>query len=170
MDTPGEITNKVAQSGLVTISPEDFFIKGERAAIDIKELLFQGLVLREKDLREYVANTDWSTFRNKYVAIHCSADAIIPMWAYMLLASALEPFAKQVYCSSPAEMESMLFAGALDALNTEAYRDKRIVIKGCADLPVPPQVYAGLVARLQPVAKSIMYGEPCSTVPVYKKK
>jgi hypothetical protein len=166
MDT---IINKVSESGLLTIDPADFYTPGERAVIDLKPLLVEEFLLREKDFREYVKGTDWSKYQNTFVAIHCSNDAIIPVWAYMLLTVALEPFAAGIFYGTEAEMEQMIFKQKLMQFDPEIFRDKRIVIKGCGDIHVPESVYMELTRILRPVVKSIMYGEPCSTVPVYKK-
>ncbi|MFN6038574.1 MAG: DUF2480 family protein [Bacteroidota bacterium] len=165
-----EIINKVAQSGLITIDLEEYYEYGERILIDIKEQLFQGVILREKDFREYLKNENWEKYRDKFVAIHCSADAIIPTWAYMLLAIHLEPFAKKIVYGNLEALETNLYNEKLAGINIELYRDARIVIKGCGNLPVPKSAYVELTRILRPVAKSIMYGEPCSTVPLYKKK
>lgn len=164
-----EIVNKVAGSGLITIDLGDLYPAGERVLIDIKDQLFQELILREKDFREYIKTHDWSQYSEKYVALTCSADAIIPDWAWMLLASALAPFAKKIVFGTIEILETVLFDELLSAFNIEQYRDARIVIKGCGDKPVPKTAYIELTKKLQPVVKSIMYGEPCSTVPVYKK-
>lgn len=163
-----EITNKVAASGIITIDLEEFYPKGERKLIDIKPTLFQELILREKDFREYIKNTDWSVYKDAYVAIVCSADAIVPTWAYMLLSLALEPYAKKIVFGNLEQLESLLYEEQLAKHNFEQYKDTRIVVKGCGKLPVPTQAYVNLTAKLKPFAKSIMYGEPCSTVPLYK--
>lgn len=164
-----DILNKVAQSGIVTIDLEEFYPKGERVLFDIKDLLFQGLILKEKDFREFIKNKDWTKYKDNYVAIICSADAIVPTWAYMLLATQLEPFAKKVVFGNLEVLETVLFDEILNKLNPADYQDARIVIKGCGTLPVPIAAYVELTRILRPVAKSIMYGEPCSTVPLYKK-
>lgn len=164
-----EIVNKVAGSGLVTIDLEEFYPKGERVVLDIKDQLFQGLLLREKDFREYIKQEDWSKYKDTYVAVTCSADAIIPTWAYMLLASALEPFAKKVVFGSAETLETVLYDELLRGLDVQQYKDARVVIKGCGNLPVPRAAYVELTRLLRPHVKSIMYGEPCSTVPIYKQ-
>ncbi|MFL5764472.1 MAG: DUF2480 family protein [Bacteroidia bacterium] len=163
------IVNKVEQSGLVTIDLESFYPKGERILLDIREHLFQGLILREKDFREFIKSEDWSKYKDKYVALTCSADAIVPTWAYMLLATQLEPVSKKVVFGDLETLETVLYNEVLNSLDISPYRDARIVIKGCGDLPVPKAAFVQLTALLRPVAKSIMYGEPCSTVPLYKK-
>ncbi len=162
------ILNKVAQSGIITINLEEYYPEGERKLIDLKELLFQGLVLREKDFREYVKNEDWSSYKDKYVSLVCSADAIVPTWAYMLLASNLEPFAKKVVFGNFEILETVLFNEILNSLNINDFKDARVVIKGCGALPVPTAAFVEITRLLRPVAKSIMYGEACSSVPLYK--
>jgi hypothetical protein len=164
-----EIVNKVAQSGLLTIDLEDYYSKGERVLFDIKDLLFQGLILREKDLREFVEKEDWNKYQNKFVAIVCSADAVIPTWAYMLLTIYLEPYAKKMVFGDLETLEINLYTESLNKIKIDDYKDARIVIKGCGKLPVPTFAYVEITRLLRPVAKSIMYGEPCSTVPLYKK-
>lgn len=165
-----DITNKVASSGLITIDPADFSPEGKRTVIDIKPLLVEEFLLREKDFREYVKTTDWSVYNGQFIAITCSNDAIIPVWAYMLLASALEPFAKKIVFGNAEALEEVLFSEQLSKIEPGDYRDQRIVIKGCGDVHVPVSAYVELTRILKPVAKTIMYGEPCSTVPVYKSK
>ncbi|MFI5164105.1 MAG: DUF2480 family protein [Bacteroidia bacterium] len=164
-----EIINKVAESGLVEINLEDFYPKGERVLIDVKENLFQGLILKEKDFREFVKNENWSKYKDKFVAITCSADAIVPIWAYMLLSTSLQPFAKKIVFGDLKTLETILFYDALSKIDAENFRDKKLIVKGCGKLPVPDSAYVELTRILTPVAKSIMYGEPCSTVPVMKK-
>ena len=163
------IVNKVAASGLTTIDLEDYYLKGDRVLFDIKDLLFQGLILREKDFREFVKNEDWSKYKDKYVAVFCSTDAIVPTWAYMLLTTQLEPFAKKVIFGNLDTLETILYNETLQKININDFKDARIVIKGCGNLPVPPSAYVELTRLLRPVAKSIMYGEPCSTVLLYKQ-
>lgn len=163
-----EIINKVALSGIVTIDLEEFYPQGERVLFDIKELLFQGLILREKDFREFIKNEDWSKYKNKYVALICSADAIVPTWTYMLLATQLEPYVKKVVFGNFEVLETVLYDEILGKLNINDYKDARIVIKGCGHLPVPKAAYVEIARLLRPIAKSIMYGEACSTVPLYK--
>jgi hypothetical protein len=164
-----EIVNKVAQSGIITIDLETFYEDVPRILFDIKPLLFQELILREKDFRAYIKTHDWSIYKNAYVALTCTADAIVPTWAYMLLMLSLEPFAKRVVYGNLEILETILFQEKINALDTELYKDARIVIKGCGDKPVPIAAYVALTEKIKPVAKSIMYGEPCSTVPLYKK-
>jgi hypothetical protein len=164
-----EIINKVAASGLVTIDLEEMYPAGECVELDIAPLLWQGLALKEKDFREWISQNDWSVYQGKHVAYFCSADAIIQPWAFMLVASRLSELATTAIQGRREELESALFRSVIDMLDLEQYRDKRCVIKGCSNKPVPASAYAYLVTHLQPVAKSIMFGEPCSTVPVFKK-
>ena len=164
-----EIVNKVAQSGIVTIDLETFYEDGPRVLFDIKPLLFQELILKEKDFRDYIKTHDWTVYTNTFVALTCTADAIVPTWAYMLLTLSLETFAKRVVYGNLETLETILFQEKINALDTESYRDARIVIKGCGNKPVPIAAYVALTEKIKPMAKSIMYGEPCSTVPLYKK-
>jgi Protein of unknown function (DUF2480) len=165
-----EIVNKVFGSGLITIDLEEYYPKGERVLFDIKDHLFQGLILKEKDFREFLKNEDWDKYKNKYVALTCSAEAIIPTWAYMLLATQLEPIAKKVVFGDLETLETILYNEILSKINIENYKDARVVIKGCGNLPVPKAAFVQITSLLLPIAKSIMYGEPCSTVPLYKRK
>jgi hypothetical protein len=162
--------NKVAESGLVTIDPVSFLPQGESVVFDLKPYLFMELILKEKDFREALKKTDWETYRNKNVAVTCTADAIIPVWAYMLVATYLQPVTSTLVMGTVAEMEKELFIRNLRALDVSAFADKRIVIKGCGDIAIGDYVYMEITRLLLPVVKSIMYGEPCSTVPVYKKR
>ncbi len=170
MEIQETIVNKVAQSGLVTIDLADFAPRGERVVYDIKDNLFHGLILKEKDFREFVKQHDWQQYTGKYVAIICSADAIVPTWAYMLLANQLEPYAKDLVFGDLATMETVLYERALEKLDLAQYQDKRVVVKGCGDIHIPESAFVKFTAMLSKVAKSIMYGEPCSTVPVFKRK
>lgn len=164
-----EIVNRVAQSGLITIDLGDLYPIGPRYVLDIKDQLFQGLILREKDFREFIKNHDWSQYKDGYVAVQCSTDAIIPDWVWMLLTVSLEPFAKKIVFGNLETLETVLFTEILNQFNYDAYRDARIVVKGCGEKPIPLSAYIELTRRLRPIVKSIMYGEPCSTVPVYKQ-
>lgn len=164
-----QLINKVAQSGLITIDLEEFYPPGERVVFDIKGFLFQELILREKDFREAMKNHDWKSYSDKYVSLICSADAIVPTWAYMLIVSYLEPFAKKIVYGDLETLETVIYHEILSQLPLEKYKDARIVIKGCGNLPVPKAAYVQLTSLLKPLAKSIMYGEPCSTVPIFKQ-
>ena len=163
-----EIVNKVANSGLITIDLEEFYPKGERVLFDVKPLLFHELILKEKDFRDFIKQHDWTVYKEKMVAITCTADAVVPTWAFMLLSIALEPFAKKIVFGSLETLEAVLFSEVLKSITYSDYQDKRVVIKGCSNLPVSTNGYVELVKGLRPFAKSIMYGEPCSTVPLYK--
>lgn len=164
-----QFVNKVAESGLITIDLEKYIPKGENMLFDLKEYLFMELILKEKEFRASLKETEWEKFREKNVAIVCSADAIIPVWAYMLVASYLQPVAKEIVMGDAQELEKKLFIQNIDAININEFADKRIVIKGCGETPIADFAYMEITKRLLPVVKSIMYGEPCSTVPVYKK-
>ncbi len=162
--------NKVAESGLITIDLEDYYPKEEVAVFDMKDHLFMGLILKEKDFREALKNLDFSSYQNKNVAITCTADAVIPMWAYMLVASVLQPTAKEVLFGTAEEAKTQLLLNNISKISVAEYTDKRVVIKGCGEKPIGESAYLQATKLLRPVAKSIMYGEPCSTVPIYKKK
>lgn len=165
-----EIVNKVAGSGIVSIDLEEFRTPGERVLFDLKPHLFQELILKEKDFREFVKNNNWSIYREKIVGIVCTADAVVPTWAYMLLTLALEPFTQKVYFGDLQNVENLLFTEKLSSLDPSQYKGARVVIKGCSDNHLPTNAYVQLTRLLKPYAKSIMYGEPCSTVPLYKSK
>lgn len=164
------IVNKVAGSGLVSLDLEKYLPAGEVVSFDLKEHLFMGLILKEKDFREALKNLDWTIYQDKNVAITCSVDAIIPVWAYMLVASYLQPVAKNIFTGTAEEMQKHLFLQNIASIDAEEFRDQRIVIKGCGEVPIGNFAYAEITRLLLPYAKSIMYGEPCSTVPIYKKK
>lgn len=166
----GEIINKVANSGLITLDLADYYPQGERVVYDLKQNLWQELVLKEKDFRQFVKEKDWSVYKGKYVALVNSADAIVPSWAYMVLTNALEPFAKEVVSGDLATLESVIFLNSLEHnLNPADFEDQRVIIKGCGEIPIPDSAYVKAVNLLKPVVKSLMYGEACSAVPVYKK-
>jgi hypothetical protein len=161
--------NKVAESGILTLNLEDYYPKETVVVFDMKDYLFMGLILKEKDFRESLKQLDLSTYENKIVALTCSADAVIPMWAYMLAASALQPGAKEIIYGNEEEAIKAILLKNISGIKAAEYTDKRLVIKGCGDLPVTESAYVEITKLLRPVAKSIMYGEPCSTVPVFKK-
>ena len=164
------ILNKVSESGIITIDPEHYFPEEEIVAFDLTPFLFRGLILKEKDFRESMQNENWSKYVGKAVAVFCSADAIIPAWAHMLVASMLSGIAHAVYAGTPAELEKKLFLQNLEQINRTDYIDKRVVVKGCGDKQIGAYAYLAITEILRPVVKSLMYGEPCSTVPVFKKK
>jgi hypothetical protein len=170
MDIQENIINKVAQSGLVTLDPAAFYPPGDRVIYDIKDNLFQEMILREKDFREFVKAHDWAQYQGKNVGITCTADAIVPAWAYMLIANRLAPYAREVVFGNQDVLETVLFEKAMTGMDIEQYRDQRIVIKGCGETDVPVSAYVELTKKLTPVVRSIMFGEPCSTVPIYKRK
>src|SRR5690606_27080825 len=159
-----EIVNRVAASGLKTFDLEDLYRPGERVNLDIRDRLYEGLVLREKDFRAWVKEHPWADYAGKFVAVNCLTDAIVPTWAYMLLGDALSPFAVKIVYGRVADVELVLFREALMALCLEEFRDARVVVKGCSSVGVPVGAYVEVVSRLRPMAASIMYGEPCSTV------
>jgi hypothetical protein len=164
------IENKVAGSGLITLNLEDYFDKTPRAELDIKPWLFREMILKEKDFREFVKQHNWEQYTGKHVAVFCSADAIIPTWAYMLIAIQLQPLAKRIVFGTPETLNTLLYEEAINAIDFAQFADKRMIVKGCSDVPVPVQAYVEVTRRLMPFAKSIMYGEACSNVPLYKKK
>jgi hypothetical protein len=165
-----EIINRVANSKLITVNLEDYYPKGQRVLFDIKDWLFEGFVLREKDFRTQVSEFDWSQYQDSYVALTCSTDAIIPGWAYMLISIQLEPFAKKVIIGNLETLETSIYQDVLNNLDISEFTDKPIIIKGCSKKPVPPNAYIMLANKLKPIAKSIMYGEACSSVPLFKNK
>jgi len=163
------IVNKVAESGIITLDLEVFYPKEEIKIFDLKDHLFMGLILKEKDFRANLQSTNWEQYRNAYVAVICSADAIIPMWAYMLVANYLQPVAKDIVVGDERTLINTVFIKNINAINLDDYTDKRVVVKGCGDIQIPETAYLEITKKLRPVAKSIMYGEPCSTVPIYKQ-
>lgn len=165
-----EIINRVANSKLLTFDLEEIYPKGERVSFDISQWLLEGIVLRESEFRGNVKEHDWSQYQDKYIALFCSTDAIVPGWAYILLSLHFAPYAKKVTVGSLDELESILFTELLQNLDVSEFKDKPVIIKGCAHKPIPQNAYVLLAQKLQPVAKSIMYGEACSSVPLYKKR
>ena len=163
------IVNKVAESGLLEINLEDYFPREDIIVFDLKPYLFMELILKEKDFREALKKQDFQPYQGKYVAVTCTADAIIPVWAYMLVASYLQPIVKDMILGDSALLKQTIFLRNINAIDISAFADKRVVIKGCGDLDIGPAAYLEITKLLRPVAKSIMYGEPCSTVPVFKK-
>ncbi|MEM7658105.1 MAG: DUF2480 family protein [Bacteroidota bacterium] len=166
----GEVVNRIANSPIVTFKLEDIHPKGERVLIDLKEQLFHGMILREKDFRAWVKAHDWSQYAGKHVALTCSVDTIIQVWAYMLLETRLFPYAETVVVGSLEELELVLWEKALDQVNFAEFEGRPIVVKGCSEIDVPARIYTDATRRLMPYAKKISYGEPCSTVPLYRKK
>ncbi len=164
------IVNKVAESALVTIDLEEFLPKVKPELFDLKAYLFKEQILKEKDFREALPQINWEQYKEKTVLIICSVDAIIPVWAYMLIAANLRQYSNSVFMETEAIWQTKELLSTIRNLNTEEFIEKRIVIKGCGEKEIPAEAYFEITKKVQPVAKSIMYGEPCSTVPVYKKK
>lgn len=164
------IRNKVAESGIITLNLEDFYPRDEVVIFDIKDYLFMEMILKEKDFREALKQHDWQQYAGKTVGITCTADAIVPLWAYMLIITYLQPVAGFTAAGNAEELKKRLLLNNINAINTADYQDKRVVIKGCGDMGVGEEAYADITSVLLPVVKSLMYGEPCSTVPVFKKR
>ena len=165
-----EFVNKVAESGLITIDLENWYPKGEIVVFDLKDYLFMGMIVKEKEFRYTLKNTDWEVYRNKMVSIICSVDAIIPSWAFMLVASYLQPVCKELALATPEEMRKQVFLRNIQSINSVDYKDQRVIVKGCGDTPIGDFAYLEITRILRPVVRSLMYGEPCSTVPVFKKQ
>jgi Protein of unknown function (DUF2480) len=163
-----EIINKVSQSALLTLDLEQFFPKEKISIFDLKPFLFMELILKEKDFRAVLLTTDWTIYKDEIVGIYCSADAVIPVWAYMLVTSYLQPYAKEVIMGDETMVLQQVITDRIQAINPADYKDKRVVIKGCGDKPIGDFAFLEITKLLRPVVKSIMYGEPCSTVPVFK--
>lgn len=164
-----EIINRVANSKLVTLDLEDFYPDGKRVLFDIKDWLFQGLVLREKEFRQQIKEHDWAQYQDGYLAIACSTDAIIPPWAFMLITVNLEPFVQKVVTGNLEALETSIYQDIIKNMDVSHLKNKPVIIKGCSGKPVPTSAYSMLTAKLKPIAKSIMYGEACSSVPLYKR-
>lgn len=163
------LINRVANSGLITINLEDYYPSHDMVVFDLKEYLFKELILKEKDFRTALKEIDWSSYSEKILLVVCSTDAIIPVWAYMLVSAYASPFAYTVFQGSRSEYLKVHFDKEIKHIQGAEYKDQRVVIKGCSDKEVPPAAYALVTATLQPYAQSIMYGEPCSTVPIFKR-
>ena len=166
----GEIKNRVTNSNLITIDLEDFYPKGQRIELDISQWLLEGSILREKDFREQVKKFPWEHYQDCYIALTNKNEAIIPAWAFMLLTIQLTPFAKKISSGSLEQLEALLFSEIISSINVDVYKDKSVIIKGCTTKPIPENAYILLTQKLQPIVKSVMYGEACSSVPLYKKK
>ncbi|WP_420321052.1 DUF2480 family protein [Flagellimonas sp.] len=165
-----EIINRVAQSKLITFDLEELYPEGRREVLDIKDWLHEGIILREKEFRSALDEQDWSAYQDAYVALTCSTDAIVPGWAFMLVASKLNPFAKKVVIGKLEDLETSLYQTILEELDLSPFKDKPVIIKGCSNKPVPENAYIMAMSKIQQVAKSVMYGEACSAVPLFKKK
>lgn len=164
------IPNKVANSGLVTISLEDYYAEGDRKHLDLAAWLYEGVILKEKDFRQHIKDHNWLQYQDSFVWVNCSADAIIPQWAYMLIGAELSGRAIEYTFGTREQLESMLFEWRLQHSDFSELKDQRVIIKGCGDLNIPPHAFMSLTGKLKPLVKSLMYGEACSTVPVYKKR
>ena len=164
-----EIVNKVSKSSLVTIELEDFYPVGERVVFDISKWLHEGLILKEKDFRESVQQHNWDQYKGKYIALNCSAEAIIPSWAYLLIAVKLGPYAKKMIVGNLELLETVIFQDIISNLDVEIFKDKPVIIKGCTNKPIPETAPVQLIEKLLPIAKTIMFGEACSTVPLFKR-
>ncbi|WP_373519744.1 DUF2480 family protein [Pricia sp.] len=164
------ILNRVAQSKLITFNLEDYYPEGKRILLDIKNWLYEGFILREKEFRMQLEQHDWTQYQDAFVAIHCSSDAIIPGWAYMLMATKLEPYASKILQGDLELLETSLYQSLIEKLDTSDFKDRMVIIKGCTNKPVPPNAYVLITQKLQPVVKALMYGEACSSVPLFKKK
>lgn len=164
------IVNKIAQSSLVTLDLEKFYPQEEIVTFDLKDHLFMEMILKEKEYREALKNTDWNIYQNKIVALTCSSDAIIPLWAYMLAVTYLQPFAKDIIFGNQQEVFNALFVKEIEKINPEQFKEKRVLIKGCGEKSLPETAFVEITKILLPIAKSVMYGEACSTVPVFKRK
>lgn len=165
-----EIINRIVNSKLVVIDLEDYYPKGERKLFDIKDWLYEELVLREKDFRDRIQQHDWSQYQDQYIALTCTSDAIVPAWAFMLLTMHLQPYAKRIIVGDLVQLETSVYQDIIQNLDITEFVDKPLIIKGCSNKPVPPNAYILLSQKLKPIAKSIMYGEACSSVPLFKRK
>ncbi|UTW67595.1 DUF2480 family protein [bacterium SCSIO 12643] len=164
-----EIINRVEKSGLIQIDLADYYTHGKRTILDIKPWLFEELILKEKDFRDYVKNHDWNQYQDHFVSVICSVDVIVPSWAYLLIAIELESIAKKVVFGNTETMETILFEEYFNQFDFVQYQDKMLIVKGCGHLPIPQQAYMHFIIKAKPFAKSIMFGEPCSAVPLYKR-
>lgn len=165
-----EIINRVENSSLQQLDLDDYYPKGERVLFDIKDVLHEGLVLIEKNIRSFVKENDWTVYQDKYVGIICSADAIIPLWAFMLIASEIKPYAKKVVYGNKQELEKAIFNEILSDIDFSQYQDATLIVKGCGHKPIPESVYIDFSLKLQAYAKSVMFGEACSAVPLFKRR
>lgn len=166
----GEIVNRVAKSPLITLDLEAFYPEGNRFGIDLSQWLEEGLILREQQFRDALKGHDWEVYADGYVHLYCSTDAIVPAWAFMLIGSYLQGIAREVVVGSRELLETLLFRKGLKTMDLEAYRDRPVIIKGCSNLPVPSSAYVWALQQVQEVARSVMYGEACSAVPIFKKR
>ncbi len=165
-----EIINRVAKSPLVEIDLEKYYPKGKRIVYDLKDNLYKGLILKEKELRNFLKTNHWESYKGKHVALVCSVDAVIPVWAYLLLTTYLTPYADTIVYGSLEVLEYALFHKTIEKIDIQSFKNKKIIIKGCSHLPIPESAFVELIGKLQPVVSSLMYGEACSNVPIFKRK
>ncbi len=170
MESTEKLINRVADSGLITLDLEELYPQEPKAAFDLKDFLFMGLILKEKDYREALKAVDWEKYKGKNIAVFCSADAIIPVWAYMLAGVYLEPVANRFFFCPFDELDAKIYDEKITKFDVQSFKDQRVIIKGCSDKPVPVSAYLAITRKLRPVARSLMYGEACSNVPLYKQK
>ena len=164
------IVNRIAESALITFDLEDLYQIGERKSIDLSQWLYEGLILKEKEYRAHLNAHEWSTYQDQFISLHCSTEAILPAWAFLLLTTYLQPFARKVVIGSIQDLEVQLFSEEIQLLDVTPFKDKPVIIKGCSDKTVPQDAYVKLITKLQPVVKSLFFGEACSSVPLYKRK
>ena len=164
------IVNRIAESALITFDLEDLYQIGERKSIDLSQWLYEGLILKEKEYRAHLNAHEWSSYQDQFISLHCSTEAILPAWAFLLLTTYLQPFARKVVIGSIQDLEVQLFSEEIQLLDVTPFKDKPVIIKGCSDKTVPQDAYAKLITKLQPVVKSLFFGEACSSVPLYKRK
>ena len=164
------IINRVADSNLMTFDLEDLYQIGDRKSIDLSQWLYEGLILKEKEYRAHLNAHEWSTYQDQFISLHCSTEAILPAWAFLLLTTYLQPFARKVVIGSIQDLEVQLFSEEIQLMDVTPFKDKPVIIKGCSDKTVPQDAYAKLITKLQPVVKSLFFGEACSSVPLYKRK
>jgi hypothetical protein len=169
MESGNEIVNRVASSSIKLFDLEEYYVTGERVLLDVRDQLYQGLILKEKEFREFIRSNDWSQYANKFVAVTCSEDAVVPTWAYMLLTSALQPHARTIVFGGLQDLEEKIFFDVLSQIDWKQFQDAKVVIKGCSKVAVPVAAYVEATRLMRPYAASIMFGEPCSTVPVFKR-
>lgn len=170
MEQGNEIVNRVANSSLITFDLEQYHQPGERVLLDISDQLFQGMILKEKDFRDFIKANDWKQYESKFVAVTCSSDAIVPVWAFMLLSIALQPHAKKIIFGTLEELETVLYREKLAQVDWAAFLNAKVVVKGCSKVFVPVAVYVEVTNQLRPLVSSLAFGEPCSTVPLFKRK
>ena len=164
------IVNRVAKSSIITIDLSEVYPKHKKFEIDISKWLYEGFILKEKEFRDSLKNTDWSNYNDSYVALYCSTDAIIPAWAYMLISTYLNPMTHKVIVGREIDLVALLFEDAITKMDISSYKDKPVIVKGCSDVKIPETAYLSLIKKLQPVVKSLMFGEACSAVPLYKPR